>query len=139
MLLTVALVMAVMAAVSAIPAGALEYGTGSSNDGTHGYVVVDGLYAEGGSYDASGSELWSGVRTDEMQASGWSYNDSGTQTTGGSFYNDEMQAGAYTISSGRSAGRFMTDEMDVYGYTDNGDMYGHVDLGEVCYGDCGQG
>lgn len=137
MLLTVALVMAAMAAVSAIPAGAFEYGGGSENGNTVGYTLDDGLYAEGGSYNSS-SELWGGIRTDEMQASGSSYNDNGTRTTGGSFYNDEMQAGGYTISDGRSVGRFSTGEMDVYGWTDNGTTYGHVDFGDVCYGSCVQ-
>ncbi len=130
--------MAAMLAVTAIPAVALEYGTGSGNGATYGYVVDDGLYVEGGSYDDSGGELWGGIRTDGMESAGWSYNDDGESYTGGYFRTDEMQAGTYALSDGRSAGRFMTGEMDVYGNTDDGNASGHADLGDVCFGSCPQ-
>jgi len=133
--IVIVLIVAAMLAVSAIPAAAFEYGSGLENGDTYGYILADDLYVEGSSYN-SGSELYSVIRTDEMQASGWSYNDNGTQTTGGSFYNDEMQVGGYTISDGRSVGRFGTDEMDVYGVTDNGNTSGHAVIGDVCFGSC---
>jgi len=109
--IVIVLIVAAMLAVSAIPAAAFEYGSGLENGDTYGYILADDLYVEGSSYN-SGSELYSVIRT------------------------DEMQVGGYTISDGRSVGRFGTDEMDVYGVTDNGNTSGHAVIGDVCFGSC---